>query len=51
MDALQWISKLIAFPIFMFTHLPIAIGAIFAKAEWKPIVHSVRAKDMPGRAA
>ncbi len=27
------------FPIFMFTYLPISIGAIFAKAEWKPIFH------------
>ena len=27
------------FPLFMFTYLPISIGAIFAKAEWKPIFH------------
>lgn len=27
------------FPLFMFTYLPISIGAIFAKAEWKPILH------------
>ena len=45
------IKAVLTFPVFMFTYLPIAISAIFAKAEWKPIVHSVRAKDMRQRAA
>ena len=45
------IKAVLTFPIFMFTYLPIAISAIFAKAEWKPIVHTVRANDLPGRAA
>lgn len=45
------IKAVMTFPIFMFTYLPIAISAIFAKAEWKPIVHTVRANDLPGRAA
>lgn len=29
----------LTFPLFMFTYLPISIRAIFAKAEWKPIIH------------
>lgn len=45
------VKAVLTFPIFMFTYLPIAISAIFAKAEWKPIVHTVRANSMPGRAA
>lgn len=49
--AAEKVKAVLTFPIFMFTYLPIAISAIFAKAEWKPIVHSVRAKDMRERAA
>lgn len=29
------------FPIFMATYIPIAVAAIFSKAEWRPIVHTV----------
>lgn len=34
------------FPVFMFTYLPISIAALFAKVEWKPITHSVTAKQV-----
>ena len=30
----------------MFTYLPISIAALFAKVEWKPITHSVTAKQV-----
>lgn len=49
--AIEKMKAVFTFPIFMFTYLPIAISAIFAKAEWKPIAHTVRANDLPGRAA
>ena len=45
------IRAVLTFPIFMFTYLPIAICAVFAKAEWKPIIHTVRAEDMHRKAA
>ncbi len=34
------------FPVFMFTYIPISIAALFAKVEWKPITHSVTAKQV-----
>lgn len=34
------ILYLFTFPVFMMTYLPIAIGAMFKRVEWKPIVHS-----------
>ena len=34
------------FPVFMFTYLPISFAALFAKVEWKPITHSVTAKQV-----
>lgn len=33
------------FPIFMLTYVPITVAALFAKVEWKPIVHS-KAKSL-----
>ena len=49
--ATKWekIRAVFTFPIFMTTYLPIAICAVFAKAEWKPIEHKVSAKrlDLP----
>ena len=49
--ATEKMKAVFTFPVFMFTYLPIAISAIFAKAEWKPIVHTVRANNLPGSAA
>lgn len=37
------ILAIFTFPLFMFTYLPIALCALFAKAEWKPIEHKVPA--------
>ena len=31
--------------LFMFTYLPIAAASVFARVEWKPIRHRVRAAD------
>ena len=31
----------LTFPLFMMTYIPIAFAAVFAKVEWKPIVHKV----------
>ena len=40
---LKKIAAIFTFPLFMFTYLPIALCALFAKAEWKPIEHKVPA--------
>ena len=39
------------FPVFMFTYLPISLCALFAKAEWKPIYHTVSAAALDDPAA
>ena len=49
--AWQKIKAVLTFPLFMFTYLPIAICALFAKAEWKPIEHKITAKTIQDRAA
>lgn len=38
----QKIAYCITFPLFMLTYIPIAICALFGKAQWKPIPHNVR---------
>ena len=35
-----------AFPVFMFTYVPISIAAIFTKVQWKPIQHSITAEQV-----
>ncbi|MBQ2795590.1 MAG: glycosyltransferase family 2 protein [Oscillospiraceae bacterium] len=40
-SVLKKIFYCFTFPLFMFTYIPISFAAIFAKAEWKPIKHSV----------
>lgn len=47
----QKIKAVCTFPLFMFTYLPIALCAIFAKPAWKPIEHKVTAKMIADRAA
>lgn len=47
----QKLRAVLTFPLFMATYLPIAICAIFAKAEWKPIRHEVTARMLEERAA
>ena len=32
---------LLAFPLFMYTYIPISVAALFQKVEWRPIRHSV----------
>lgn len=39
------ILYIFTFPIFMLTYIPITVMALFAKVEWKPIVHS-KAKSL-----
>ena len=34
------LRTLLTFPFFMLTYLPIAVYAVFAKRQWKPILHS-----------
>lgn len=36
----------LTFPVFMFTYVPISIAAIFTKVQWKPIQHSITAKQV-----
>ena len=45
------IGAVLTFPLFMFTYLPISLAALFARAEWKPIYHSVPAAALEGRVA
>ena len=35
----------LTFPLFMFTYVPISIASLFCKTKWKPIKHSVTAKQ------
>ena len=35
------IRYMFTFPLFMFTYIPIALVALFKKADWKPIKHSI----------
>ena len=46
--AAAWKKILYAFtfPVFMFTYIPISIAAIFTKVQWKPIQHSITAKQV-----
>lgn len=43
--AAKKILYLFTFPLFMFTYVPISIYALFAKVEWKPIIHKPVAKN------
>lgn len=42
-SGLKKVLYIFTFPIFMATYIPIAIAALFSKAEWKPIIHTVNA--------
>lgn len=35
------IAYLFTFPVFMLTYIPVSIAAVFKKAEWRPIRHTV----------
>ena len=35
----QKIGLYLLFPLFMFTYIPVAVNALFARREWKPIAH------------
>ena len=36
----------VTFPVFSFTFIPVALSAIFARPQWRPIHHTVSAKRM-----
>ena len=40
------VLSVFTFPIFMFTYIPISLAALFVKVEWKPIRHTVTAKEL-----
>ena len=40
----QKLGYVLAFPIFMFTYIPISIAALVQKVEWKPIYHTATKK-------
>lgn len=40
------IKSLFTFPFFMFTYIPISIAAFFFNPGWKPIEHTVSAKEV-----
>lgn len=47
----KWYKKIIylfAFPLFYFSYIPIAIGALFRRVEWSPIKHTIikKAEDI-----
>lgn len=48
-DPARKIFYTLTFPLFMFTYLPISVAALFCRAEWKPIVHSVSAAELRRR--
>lgn len=35
------LATMITFPLYMFTYLPIAVVALFKKAKWTPIAHTI----------
>ena len=35
------ILYMFTFPLFMLTYIPVSIAAVFKKAEWRPIRHTV----------
>ena len=39
-SSLRKLLSMFTYPFYIFTNLPIAICALFAKAEWKPIIHT-----------
>ncbi len=42
----QKIKAAVTFPLFMFTYIPIAINAIFSRAGWDPIEHTMSVKKL-----
>lgn len=40
-SAKRKIATMFTFPFFMLTYIPIALCALFKKAEWKPIAHTI----------
>ena len=38
--------SVLTFPLFMFTYIPISFAALFMKVEWKPIRHTITAKEL-----
>ena len=40
------VLSVFTFPIFMFTYIPVSFAALFVKVEWKPIRHTVTAKEL-----
>lgn len=45
-SVLRKVFSVFTFPLFMFTYIPISFAALFVKVEWKPIRHSVTAKEL-----
>lgn len=43
--ALKKVLYTLTLPLFMFTYIPISFSAMFCKPEWKPIEHTVTAKQ------
>ena len=42
----QKLRAVFTFPLFMFTYLPVSFAALFMKVEWKPIHHTVTAREL-----
>lgn len=40
------VLSVFTFPLFMFTYIPVSFAALFVKVEWKPIRHTVTAKQL-----
>lgn len=40
------VLSVFTFPFFMFTYIPVSFAALFVRVEWKPIRHSVTAKEL-----
>lgn len=44
--AAEKIRSMFTFPIYMATYIPVTVSALFSKAEWRPIPHTVTAAQM-----
>ena len=42
----QKLRAVFTFPLFMFTYIPVSFAALFMKVEWKPIHHTVTAREL-----
>lgn len=45
----ELVAYCLSFPIYMASYVPISFAAVFAKSDWKPIVHRGQADNVPSQ--